>query len=313
MKNSLLHLTGIVLFLTVANVAYGQVNNVSASANINTNAHKLNLRAGFTADVVAVGVVGARHMAVTRQGGVYVKLSKLKDGKGIMYLMDSNNDRRLEIQTAFGDYPGKGIFIKSDYLYASSNDDVYRYKLNNTGEVVNAAAPEKIVVGLVNRNRDNSKAIVVDNKNNLYVSVGSYLTLCLVDPKSKQAPYPCPMLNSVGGIWQFKTNKPNQQYKDGIRYATGFKNTVGLTWNAKTNSLFVMNHGRHQLHDLFPQYYTAEQNTLLPSEIMYEVPKGADGGWPYVYYDHIQNKKMLMPEYGGDGKKTGGENADWAR
>ena len=43
----------------------------------------------------------------------------------------------------------------------------------------------------------------------------------------------------------------------------------------------------------------------LPAETMYEVHKGDDAGWPYVYYDHIQKKKILAPEYGGDGKKTG--------
>jgi glucose/arabinose dehydrogenase len=42
---------------------------------------------------------------------------------------------------------------------------------------------------------------------------------------------------------------------------------------------------------------------------MYEVKKGADGGWPYVYYDQFQRKKILSPEYGGDGKKTGKDDA----
>jgi glucose/arabinose dehydrogenase len=36
--------------------------------------------------------------------------------------------------------------------------------------------------------------------------------------------------------------------------------------------------------------------------------KGDDAGWPYIYFDPAQNKKILMPEYGGDGVKTAGEN-----
>jgi glucose/arabinose dehydrogenase len=308
MKKLLVFISFAIACLLLNDVAFGQVNNVPAPVPTDTTTHTLQLPPGFSADVVAEGMMGARHMAATPQGGLYVKLSKLRDGKGILYLKDSNGDGKFEIQASFGDYPGTGIYIKNGYLYASSNDDVYRYKLNKNSEVMDPGAPEKIVVGLVNRIRDNSKAIVVDNKNNLYVNVGSYLTSCLVDPASKQAPYPCPLLDSVGGIWQFKPDRPNQQYKDGIRYATGFKNTVGLTWNTATNSLFLMNHGRDQLHDLFPQYYSAEQNAMLPSEVMYEVKKGADGGWPYIYYDHLQKKKILMPEYGGDGKKTGGEN-----
>jgi hypothetical protein len=35
------------------------------------------------------------------------------------------------------------------------------------------------------------------------------------------------------------------------------------------------------------------------------VKKGNDFGWPYCYYDQLQKKKVLGPEYGGDGKKQG--------
>jgi len=289
-------------------VASGQT---SATANLKSNDTSaragLQLPAGFSATVVAEGLNGARHIAVTKQGGLYVKLARLKDGKGIVYLKDTNGDGAFDKQTAFGDYPGTGIYIRNGYLYASSNDDVYRYQLDNNGEVLYPDSPEKIIVGLVNRNRDNSKSIAVDEKDNIYVNVGSYLNACLVDPSSKQAPNPCPLLDSVGGIWQFKTNKPNQQYKDGMRYATGLKNVVGLDWNGNTNSLFVMQHGRDQLHELYPQTFTEEQSNLLPAETMYEVHSGSDAGWPYVYYDQYQHKKILAPEYGGDGKKAAGE------
>lgn len=297
------------LFLVVS-FAYAQPASAQTNTSTNTNvAIGLKLPQGFSATVIAEGLAGARHIAANKQGGLYVKLSKLKDGKGIVYLKDTNGDGKFEEQAAFGDYPGTGIYIRNDYLYASSNDDVYRYKLNSAGEVINPNEPEKIIVGLVNRNRDNSKSITVDNNNNIYVNVGSYLNACLVDANSKQAPNPCTLLDSIGGIWQFKTNKQNQQYKDAVHYGIGFKNVVGLDWNTNTNSLFLMQHGRDQLHDLFPEHYTAEQSGLIPAETMYEVAKGADGGWPYVYYDQFQQKKVLSPEYGGDGKKTAGEKA----
>jgi glucose/arabinose dehydrogenase len=269
---------------------------------------KMALPAGFSATVIFEGLAGARHLAVNNQGGVFVKLSKLKEGKGIIYLKPGPGGKFVQ-QAAFGDYPGTGIVIKNDYLYASSNSAVYRYKLDKNGEVVNGDAPEKIIVGLVDRNRDNAKSIAFDDNGNIYVNSGSYLGGCLVDTSSKKAPNPCPLLDSVGGIWQFKTNKLNQQYKDGVRYATGFKHSVGINWNNQSRSLFILQHGRDQLHELFPEYYTAEQGTLLPAETMYEVRKGSDGGWPYVYYDHFQHKKILSPEYGGDGKKTGSEKA----
>ena len=261
---------------------------------------------GFTASVIATGFEGVRHIAINKTGGIYIKLSRLKDGKGIFYLKDTNSDGVMDTETGFGNFPGTGICIKNGFLYASSNDDVYRYKLNEKEEVINPDKPEKIVVGLVNHDRDNSKSITVDDEGNLYVNVGSYSNACL-EGNSLVAKNPCPILDSAGGIWQFKTNRFNQRIKDGIHYATGLKNVVGLDWNTHTKSLFVMQHGRDQLHDLYPQYFTEQQNNFLPAETMYEVHKGFDAGWPYVYYDQIQHKKILAPEYGGDGKKTGGE------
>ena len=223
-----------------------------------TAAQSLQLPPGFTATIVAEGLGGARHIAINKQGGVYVKLSRLKDGKGIIYLK-GNKDGKYSQQLAFGDYPGTGIFIKGNYLYASSNDDVYRYQLDKNGEVLKPNKPEKIITGLVNRMRDNSKSIVVDNNNHIYVNAGSYINSCLIDPQSRVAPNPCPLLDSVAGIWQFSTSKLHQQYKDAVHYATGFKNVVGLDWNTQTNSLFIMQHGRGDLDALYPALYTKEQ------------------------------------------------------
>ena len=119
---------------------------------------------------------------------------------------------------------------------------------------------------------------------------------------------PCPLVDSAG-IWRFKANVPNQTYANGVHYATGLKNVVGLDWNPKTNSLFVTQHGRGKFDDFYPQYYTPQQSAELPSETMYEVHQGDDAGWPYIYFDYVQKKKILAPEYGGDGKKTGAPKA----
>jgi glucose/arabinose dehydrogenase len=60
---------------------------------------------------------------------------------------------------------------------------------------------------------------------------------------------------------------------------------------------------------MFPQYFDDKQNAVLPAECMYEIHKGDNAGWPYIYYDPKQHKKILAPEYGGDGKKTAGTDA----
>ncbi|WP_428656344.1 PQQ-dependent sugar dehydrogenase [Runella sp.] len=273
-----------------------------------TAATDLKIPAGFSATILAEDLETPRHLAVGKGGDIYVKINKLKDGKAIYRLRDTNGDGVIDEKTGFGDFKGSGIFIRQGYLYASSNTGVYRYKLNEKEEVIDVNNPEQIVKGLVSKGRDEAKNIAVDNNGYIYVNVGSYDETCK-EAGTNKGKMPCPLLDSVGGIWRFKTGQLNQQYSDGTRYATGLKNVVGLDWNSSTNSLFVMMHGRGKFHDVFPNYYTPQDSEKLPAETMYEVHEGDDAGWPYVYYDPFQKKKILCPEYGGDGKITGGEKA----
>jgi hypothetical protein len=86
----------------------------------------LKLPEGFSATIVADSVGKARHLAINSKEGIYIKLAALKNGKGIIYLRDTNGDGKADEQTAFGDYGGTGMYIRDNYLYASSNEAVYR-------------------------------------------------------------------------------------------------------------------------------------------------------------------------------------------
>ena len=267
----------------------------------------LKLPAGFSALKVAENVGRARHLVVNNQGDVYVKLSGKVGDKGILVLRDLNKDGRTEDITGFGNYGGTGIAIHNGYLYASSDEEVFRYKLNAKGAVETPYQPEKIITGLINRRQHESKSITLDKKGNIYVNIGAYSNSCQVKDRQPGSlgMNPCPILDSAGGIWQFKSDVQNQTYGNGVRFATGLRNVVGLDWNNQTNSLYVTQHGRDQLNSLFPKLYDTTTNANLPAETMYEMKQGDNAGWPYVYYDPFQNKKMLAPEYGGDGKTEG--------
>ena len=266
---------------------------------------EISLPAGFKAETVVQSSGSNRHLVVNNNGDVYVKLSRLKDGKGILMLRKKNG--KYELINSFGNYTGTGIAIKNGYLYASSDNEVFRYKFNANNDIADPNNPEKIITGLVSKGQHASKSIALDNAGNIYVNIGAPSNACQVTDRLAGSPGqdPCPILITAGGIWQFKVNKLNQSYAEGIRYATGLRNVVGLDWNSKEDDLYAMQHGRDQLSQFFPELYSNEENAELPAEEFFRIKKGSDCGYPYCYYDGFQKKKILGPEYGGDGKKQG--------
>src|SRR2546429_9974307 len=77
----------------------------------------ITLPQGFKSVVVASNLGKTRHLVVAASGDIFVKLQKLKDGKGILRLHDANGDGKAEDISSFGNYIGSGITIKNGYLY----------------------------------------------------------------------------------------------------------------------------------------------------------------------------------------------------
>ncbi|WP_138429712.1 PQQ-dependent sugar dehydrogenase [Fodinibius saliphilus] len=264
----------------------------------------INLPDGFKATVVTDSIGQARHITVDENGNIYVALREPHNGNGIVALADENNDGIADITKYFGDYSGTGIHIYDGYLYFGSKTEIVRYKLQEN-ELVPSNNAEIVVDGFPEQRQHAAKSIAFDQNGNLYVNIGGPSNACQEEMRTPGSPgmAPCPQLESHGGIWQFDANTTGQSLQeDGTRYATGIRNAVALDWNKQTDHLYVVQHGRDQLHTLWPDYYTVEQNAILPAEEFFEVQEGDNFGWPYTYYDHQRGEKMLAPEYGGDGE-----------
>jgi glucose/arabinose dehydrogenase len=259
---------------------------------------------GFSSVVVADSIGPGRHLAVNTNGDIYVSLARLKNGNGIAALR-TNKDGKADVIKYFGTFPGTGIGIYNGYLYFSSDTMVMRYKLI-PGELLPNPKPEIIARGFKINRQHGAKSFTIDNKGNLYVNVGAPSNACQ-DPDRTlhtKGMEPCPLLLEFGGIWRFNANKLEQnQIKDGYRYATGLRNCVALRWNPTANHLYAVQHGRDQLHEFWPEYYTEDQGANLPAEEFFLLEDSKNYGWPYTYYDDSKNMKMQAPEYGGDGKK----------
>ncbi len=264
---------------------------------------------GFKAVVVSDSIgIWARHIAVRENGDIYVQMRKLKDGYGVTAMRDTDGDGKADVIKRFGNHEGSGMAIEGDYLYCSSHEAVFRYQLNKDELLPDEDSRVLIAGGFPEQRQHPDKTFALDGQGNIYVNVGAPSNCCMEEMRTAGSPGmdPCPQLERQAGVWKFDANTPAQtQTKDGTRFASGIRNAIAIEWNHQTNSLFVLQHGRDQLSQFFPDMYNDEQNAELPAEEFFELKEGDFCGWPYCFYDQFQSKKILCPEYGGDGKTVG--------
>ena len=277
----------------------------------------ITLPPGFCAVVVADVVVDGRpaalrHLVVTPSGDIFVAVNSPRNRQpstGIIALRDRTGDGRADEERRFSPgLGGSGIDWGLGLLYFGANDRVVRYRLP-AGHLEPVGDPEVVVAGLPNTGDHISKTVVLANQRTLFVNIGSESNACQVLNRQAQSPgvFPCPELPVRAGVWEFDATGTNQTQADGQRYATGLRNMVALAVNPRDGALYGVQHGRDMLFENWPQFYTQAEDAVLPSEEFIRISRGSDNGWPYCYHDAVfENKKVLAPEYGGDGSVVTG-------
>lgn len=264
----------------------------------------LRLPEGFCATLFADNVRGARHIVVAPNGDVFVNVQG-NSSPGVLALRDTNRDGKADVRQSFAGAGGTGIALEDNFLYATSNNSIVRYRVA-PGALAPSGGPDTIVTDLPMSGSHHSHNFVVHNRT-LYVNIGSASNACQqMDRRAGSAGNnPCTELNTRAGIWEFDANRLRQRPADGRRYATGLRNSVALTRNPLDGNLYATVHGRDQLHDNWPDLFTVEQSAENPGEELVRVDRGADYGWPYCYYDVDRHTLVQAPEYGGNGLTTG--------
>ena len=309
-----MQLKNVVLIFLVLFLVNCQRDNSLVIPNTDADNGGLFFPEGFGALVVTNGVGESRHLAVNTNGDIYVKLRTSDGDKGNLALRDTNGDGKADIIERFGDYPNDGRFatemrVHKGYLYFSSELVIYRQKLT-PNKLIPEGKPEILVKDPYPIRWHNAKSLAFDNNGGMYVTFSAPTNACEeYRPGSNptdvvKGEYPCTQLNILAGIWKFDEDKLNQKKSEGKRFATGLRSIVGMSWNDEDNSLYAINHGRDYLNTRAPQYFSEWENTVLPAEEFMKIKEGDDFGWPYTYYDHFKEKRMLAPEYGGDGIKV---------
>lgn len=279
----------------------------------------LSLAPGFCATIFADNIGHTRHLTVSPEGVVYVNtwsgmyfgFDTPPAGGFLVALQDQDGDGVAESVTRFGNgvpekaTGGTGIALYNGALYAEQNDFLLRFPLT-AGNAIPEGQGEKVLTGLPQSGDHPMHPFVIDAQGNLFITSGSESNVCekpahALGAKGQQ---PCPELPTRAGLWKYDASKLGQKFSAKERFVTGLRNSGGQSFDA-AGRLYAVQHGRDQLPQGFPQFYTMAAGHELPAEVMVEVKEGADYGWPTCYYDGGLKSLVLAPEYGGDGKTVG--------
>jgi glucose/arabinose dehydrogenase len=266
----------------------------------------LRLPPGFCALVVADDIGAARHLAVRRNGDIFVAIRERGEGGRLLALRDTTGDGRVDVRLPIWESSGgTGIALSGDTLWFAPPDAVLRFRLE-PGALSPAGPPDTVVGGLPADRSHRPKSIALARDGSLYVNVGSPSNACQAEDRVRGSPGldPCPELATRAGIWRFDADAEGLSQSDGDLWATGLRNTVALAVRPADDAPWGVVHGRDQLHGNWPDRFDERQNAELPSEEMHRIERSGRYSWPYCYHDP-ERGLVLAPEYGGDGRTVG--------
>jgi glucose/arabinose dehydrogenase/mono/diheme cytochrome c family protein len=300
-----------------SSLASGRPGAESKSQGCPSDDSGLKLPAGFCATIFADGIGHARHLVVAPNGVVYVNTwsgdyyppgDKPPAGGFLVALQDKTGAGKADVIERFGETAqtggagGTGIALYKGSIYAEINDRIVRYALP-AGSIVPQGPATTVVTGLPLGGDHPMHPFAITADGSLYVDVGTATNSCQLKNRTLKSPGadPCTELETRGGTWRYDANKTNQPFTPADRFATGIRNGEGFAIDAAGKRLFVTQHGRDQLHANWPDLYALPKEATLPAEELLLLKQGGDYGWPECYYDAVQQKLVLAPEYGGDG------------
>lgn len=226
----------------------------------------LKLPKGFHIAVYADKVEGARELAVTESGLVFV--GSLKAGK-VYALVDADKDGVAEkvVTVAEGLNVPNGVALLGGALYVGENSRIIKF---DNIEKTYAGKPSYTVIkdDLPLETWHGAKYIKAGPDGKLYVPIGAPCNVC----DKEDAPH--------SKIWRMNPDGSHWEL-----FARGVRNTVGFTWHPQTKEMWFTDNGRDELGD------------NLPSCELNIAPKpGLHFGFPYCHGGVLPDPKF------GEGK-----------
>src|ERR1041384_6152017 len=206
--------------------------------------HTLYVPSGFTLNLFADGLDGARSLALAPDGAVFVTLS----GNGeIVRLVDADGDGIADTRSTILSglsYPF-GLAFRGDTMYFAELTAVRRLDPGATTPVT--IIPDLPTGGHV------SRTIAFGPDDLLYVAIGSSCNVCDDEPP-------------LAAVTRYNLDGSNPH-----TFATGLRNSVGMAFHPTTGELWANNNDRDGLGD------------DVPPEHLNILRDGRWYGWPQCY------------------------------
>ncbi len=215
--------------------------------------------AGFTISVFASDLAGARLMAVSPDGVLYVA----RQSKGeVVALPDRDRDGRADKYEVVASRLTRphSLAFHGGYLYIATNPAVLRMRYVN-GNL--SGQPEKIIDLPISTTSHWTRTIGFGRDGKLYVSIGSSCNSC----EEQDARRTTIMRYNADGT-------------GGRTYAKGLRNAIGFDWDPRTGAMWADEMGQDKLGDEMP-----------PDEIN-RIEEGKHYGFPYFIGRNVANPDM---------------------
>lgn len=248
------------------------VRNPIANAQAKDYLDKIKLPEGFTIEIYAEGVEGARSMALGDEGTVFVGTRGKRgdsERKGPVYaVVDSNNDFKADaVHTiASGLYMPNGVAFRKGSLYVAEPNRVTRFD-DIEQNLKSPLEPVLLNDSFPSDAHHGWKYIGFGPDDKLYLPVGAPCNIC----ESSDEYAVIARINADG------TGKET--------VAKGIRNTVGFDWHPITGELWFTDNGR----DLW-------QDDLPPDELNVVKQDGQHFGFPYEYGKGVRDGEFDIPK-----------------
>jgi glucose/arabinose dehydrogenase len=225
----------------------------------------IKLPAGFSIDYYAQNVGGARSMALSPNGTLFVGS---RDAGKVYAVLDRNNDSKADdvIVIAQGLNSPNGVAFRNGSLYVAEISRVIRYD-NIEAVLENPPAPVVVNNSFPSDQAHGWKYIKFGPDGKLYVPVGMPCNICNMEGVDAR----------YGTIMRMEPDGSQLEI-----FARGIRNTVGFAWHPVTGELWFTDNGRDWLG-----------NDIPPDELNRAPKIGMHFGFPYCHAGDIPD-----PEFG---------------